>query len=143
MGMQCPNCDRGFGIRWRPSLATTWQCRCGVTVQHTARSFLEAWLRSLLPLGFVLGAIGFWILEATGVWHSSHPRFHPILLASVVGLGFAACLLSLCCPVGWLLAHQRGIPFSRSDKMRAAAMCAVLLAILTGCLYAVVGYLHH
>ncbi len=143
MGMQCPNCDRGFGIRWVPSFATTWQCKCGVTVQHTARSFLEAWLRSLIPIGFLLGAAGFWILQTSGAWHLSQARFPPLLLALVAGLGFAACLLSLCCPVGWLLALQRGIPFSKSDKLRTAAMCAVLFALLVGCVVAVARFLHH
>jgi hypothetical protein len=142
MGIQCPNCDRGFGIRWMPSFATSWQCRCGVTVQHTARSFLEAWLRSWLPPGFIMGAAGFWLLNISGALHSAHATAHPLLLAAAGGLGMATCFGCIFSPLGWLLAYHRGIPFSRGDQLRAAAMCAVLLALLAGCLVAVAGLLH-
>jgi hypothetical protein len=103
---------------------------CGVTVDHTGSSFLEAWLRAIILSSIILGAATAYALKATGVIVPG--SFGQLAItAGEVALALAVGLSIVVAPLAILLARHLGIPFSPRERIKAAAVTLVALA---GCL---------
>jgi hypothetical protein len=126
MATRCPNCDLVLGWRLVPGFSTTWRCRCGVTVDHTGSSFLEAWVRAAILTGIALGAAAIFVLHSRGVIAPT-PFGQLSLLAAGVGLTLAAGLSTLVGPLVIVVAKCLGIPFSTREKIGAAATPVIAL----------------
>jgi ABC-type Mn2+/Zn2+ transport system permease subunit len=117
-----------------PGFSSTWRCPCGVTVDHTGSSFLEAWLRAVFLTSMALGAAATYVLSSRGVLAST--AFSQLALLAVgMGLTLAAGLSIVVVPLAILVAKCLAIPFSPRDKIGAGA--AALIALVS-CLVLVV-----
>ena len=130
MATRCPNCDLVLGWRLVPGFSRTWQCRCGVTVDHTGASFLEAWFRVVVLTSVALGTATVFVLRSRGAIAPTSPS-QLALLAAGAGLSLAAGLTTVGVPLAILVAKRLGIPVSTSDKIGAAT---TTLSALVSCL---------
>src|SRR5262245_19992113 len=141
MRCTCPNCDRGLGLRWLPALSKTWQCRCGVSNQHSANSFLEAWLRPVFLWSLLLNFAVLLCLEFAGDWELVHGSVARLLVATLgMSFVFAVGLVLLSCPIGWMLAHLVGVPFSTYDTFKAALLSIAVLGLTAAALWMLVHF---